>query len=54
MLLDSLSPFFDVRRTLEAVDRIMGAVGRPLGFRSVPRGTFPGHQRLRPRQMRWS
>ena len=41
MLFDNWSPFFDVAKTLEEMDRIFGAVGRPIGLRSVPRGTFP-------------
>jgi len=41
MLLDSWSPFFDVEKTLGEMDRLLGAMGQPLGLRSVPRGTFP-------------
>ena len=41
MLFDNWSPFFDVAKTLEEMDRIFGAVGRPIGLRSVPRGTLP-------------
>ena len=41
MWFDNGSPFFDVGKTLEEMDRILGAVGRPLSLRSVPRGTFP-------------
>ena len=41
MWFDSWSPFFDVEKTLNEMDRIFDAVGRPLGLRSVPRGTFP-------------
>ncbi|RKY10766.1 MAG: Hsp20/alpha crystallin family protein [Planctomycetota bacterium] len=41
MLLESLNPFFDVAKTLEEFDRMFGAVGHPIGLRSVPRGTFP-------------
>jgi len=41
MLLDNWNPFFDVAKTLDEFDRIFGAVGRPIGLRSVPRGTFP-------------
>lgn len=41
MLLDSFSPFFDVAKTLKEFDRMFGSVGRPIGLRSVPRGTFP-------------
>jgi len=41
MLLDNWNPFFDVAKTLEEFDRVFGAVGRPIGLRSVPRGTFP-------------
>lgn len=41
MLSDTLFPFFDVGKTLAEMDRMFGAVGRPLGLRSVPRGTFP-------------
>jgi HSP20 family protein len=38
---ESWSPFFDVEKTLNEMDRIFNAVGRPLHLRSVPRGTFP-------------
>lgn len=41
MLLDNWNPFFDIDKTLEEFDRMFGAVGRPIGMRSVPRGTFP-------------
>jgi len=41
MLVDQWFPFFDVGKTLEEMDRAFGRVGRPLGLRSVPRGTFP-------------
>jgi len=41
MLLDNWFPFFDVEKTLAEMDRMFDAVGRPLGLRSVPRGTFP-------------
>jgi HSP20 family protein len=41
MLFDPWSPFFDVQKTLNEMDRILSAVGQPLGLRSVPRGTFP-------------
>jgi len=41
MLFDTWSPFFDVQKTLDEMDRIFNAVGQPLGLRSVPRGTFP-------------
>ena len=41
MLLDNWNPFFDVAKTMEEFDRMFGAVGRPIGLRSVPRGTFP-------------
>jgi len=41
MLLDNWNPFFDVAKTLEEFDRVFGEVGRPIGLRSVPRGTFP-------------
>lgn len=41
MMLDRWSPFIDVGKTLEEMDRMFGRVGRPLGLRSVPRGTFP-------------
>lgn len=34
-------PFFDMDKTLEEMDRVFGTLGRPLGLRSVPRGTFP-------------
>jgi HSP20 family protein len=38
---ENWSPFFDVEKTLNEMDRIFNAVGRPLHLRSVPRGTFP-------------
>jgi HSP20 family protein len=38
---ENWSPFFDVEKTLNEMDRIFSAVGRPLNLRSVPRGTFP-------------
>jgi len=41
MLFETWSPFFDVQKTLDEMDRLFGAVGQPLGLRSVPRGTFP-------------
>jgi HSP20 family protein len=41
MLLDNWFGFFDVEKTLAEMDRMFDAVGRPLGIRSVPRGTFP-------------
>ena len=41
MLLNSWYPFYDVSKTLDEMDRIFDAVNRPLGLRSVPRGTFP-------------
>ena len=41
MLLNSWNPFFDVAKTLEEFDRMFGTAGRPMGLRSVPRGTFP-------------
>lgn len=41
MLADQWFPFFDVAKTLEEVDRAFDRIGRPLGLRSVPRGTFP-------------
>lgn len=41
MLLESFNPFFDVAKTLTEFDRMFGSVGRPIGLRSVPRGTFP-------------
>ncbi len=41
MLFDNWIPFFDVAKTLEEMDRIFGSAGRPIGLRSVPRGTFP-------------
>lgn len=41
MLLNNWNPFFDVSKTLEEFDRMFGTVGRPMGLRSVPRGTFP-------------
>ena len=41
MAFDTWSPFFDVQKTLDEMDRILDAVGQPLGLRSVPPGTFP-------------
>jgi len=41
MWFDQWSPFFDVDKTLEEFDRMLGNIGRPLELRSVPRGTFP-------------
>ena len=41
MLFDNWSPFFDMTKTLEEMDRIFGSMSRPIGLRSVPRGTFP-------------
>jgi len=41
MLVDQWFPFFDVSKTLEEMDRAFDRMGRPLGLRSVPRGTFP-------------
>jgi HSP20 family protein len=41
MLIDNWNPFFDVAKTLEEFDRMFGRVARPIGIRSVPRGTFP-------------
>lgn len=40
-MVDQWFPFFDVAKTLEEMDRALGRRGRPLGLRSVPRGTFP-------------
>jgi HSP20 family protein len=41
MLADQWFPFFDMAKTLEEMDRAFDRIGRPLGLRSVPRGTFP-------------
>jgi len=41
MVADPWFPFFDVAKTLEEMDRVFDGIGRPLGLRSVPRGTFP-------------
>ncbi len=41
MFMDHWFPFFDMGKTLEEMDRVLGRMGRPLGLRSVPRGTFP-------------
>jgi len=41
MWLDQWSPFFDVDKTLQEMDRMFSSMGRPLEIRSVPRGTFP-------------
>lgn len=41
MFFDTWPPFFDMQKTLDEMDRILNAVGQPLGLRSVPRGTFP-------------
>ena len=41
MLLNNRFPFYDMDKMLEEVDRLFNVVNRPLGLRSVPRGTFP-------------
>lgn len=41
MFVDRWFPFFDVGKTLEEMDRMLGQMGQPLSVRSVPRGTFP-------------
>ncbi len=41
MMVDRFFPFFDLSKTLEEMDRIFASSGRPVGLRSVPRGTFP-------------
>jgi HSP20 family protein len=41
MWFDQWSPFFDVDKTLDEMDRMLSGMGRPLEIRSVPRGTFP-------------
>lgn len=41
MFLGRWDPFFDMSKTLEEVDRMFDAANRPLGLRSVPRGTSP-------------
>jgi len=41
MFLSRWDPFYDMSKTLEEMDRIFNAANRPLGLRSVPRGTFP-------------
>jgi HSP20 family protein len=41
MFLSRWDPFYDMSKTLEEMDRIFSATNRPLGLRSVPRGTFP-------------
>lgn len=41
MMINRIFPYFDVAKTLDEMDRVLGSVGRPEGFRSVPRGTFP-------------
>ncbi|MCU0916501.1 MAG: Hsp20/alpha crystallin family protein [Planctomycetes bacterium] len=41
MFADRWFPFFDVAKTLEEMDRALNGMRRPLGLRSVPRGTFP-------------
>ena len=41
MLLNRWYPVYDMSKTLDEMDRIFDAVNRPLGLRSVPRGTFP-------------
>ena len=41
MLLRRWDPFYDMSKTLEEMDRMFNATNRPLGLRSVPRGTFP-------------
>lgn len=41
MFLDNWNSFFDMAKTLDEFDRMFGSMGRPIGLRSVPRGTFP-------------
>lgn len=41
MLRNNRFPFYDMDKMLEEVDRLFNVVNRPLGLRSVPRGTFP-------------
>ena len=41
MVLNTWFPFYDMSKTLAEVDRLFNAVDRPVGLRSVPRGTFP-------------
>lgn len=41
MLSDRWFQFYDIEKTLDEMDRIFNAVGRPVELRSVPRGTFP-------------
>ena len=41
MLLNNRFPFYDMDKMLDEVDRLFNVVNRPLGLRSVPRGTFP-------------
>jgi len=40
MLADQWFPYFDASKTLEE-DRAFDFLERPLGLRSIPRGTFP-------------
>lgn len=40
-MMSTIFPYFDIAKTLGEMDRILGSVGRPESFRSVPRGTFP-------------
>ncbi|MFC1652448.1 Hsp20/alpha crystallin family protein [Planctomycetota bacterium] len=41
MLLNNRFSFYDMDKMLDEMDRLFNAVNRPLGLRSVPRGTFP-------------
>jgi HSP20 family protein len=41
MLLNNRFGFYDMNKMLDEVDRLFNTVNRPLGLRSVPRGTFP-------------
>jgi HSP20 family protein len=41
MLLNNWFPVYDMDKMIDEVDRLFNTVNRPLGLRSVPRGTFP-------------
>jgi HSP20 family protein len=41
MLLNNRFGFYDMDKMLDEVDRLFNTVNRPVGLRSVPRGTFP-------------
>ena len=41
MLMNVWTPFYDVSKVLDEMDRLLHGVNQPLSLRSVPRGTFP-------------